>query len=218
MGRRLGVRWLDGSTPPLTGRLNDPPDEATRQAASSKAASSRRTPKRTLVVHSLSIARVLLSALNSQLSTDRSGSDIIHLLGLLGEQFVESVLLGLLGERFPQLAPNLAHATAGSPFVIAAQSQHFAVDHDDDIVQRNLIGWTRERVASLNSSAARDQSAVAQLAEDLRQEILGHFFSPREMLDLGQLGLPVKSRQFSENPARIVDFGGNFHGRGENQM
>jgi len=77
--------------------------------------------------------------------------------------------------------------------VISTEAQHFPVNDRENVIQRNLIRRTRQRVPSLNSAAACNNSAVAQFAEDLRQKVWRHLLNMRKAGQLPKLG-PAKSK------------------------
>jgi hypothetical protein len=138
-------------------------------------------------------------------------SNIIHLLAALRCEFIERVTIRLLLKRIAHLAPHLVHALGRLTFLRGRQLEQLSLDHAHNIQQRNLLRRTRQRITALLAAPARDEPAVAQLAQNLHQIVRRHRLDFREPLDVREIIPAMQTGELGKDTTGIINFNGKLH-------
>ena len=89
----------------------------------------------------------------------------------------------------------------------AADVRERALDGPDDLGERDLVGRAGQPVAALRAALARDEPVVAELQEDVLQELQRDRLRLRDALALDRPR--VGARQFGRGAERVIDLGGD---------
>src|SRR5688500_7459175 len=82
--------------------------------------------------------------------------DIIHLARISRGELVERVAFRLLDQRPADFIPDLFQSLAAAPVEIAAELEALPFHRHQNVVERNFLRRTRERVAAVISAPAGD--------------------------------------------------------------
>ena len=93
---------------------------------------------------------------------------------------------------------------------LAAHARDRAFHDPDHVGDRDLRGRPGEAVAAVGAALARDEAAVAQVGEDVLEELLGDRLGRREPLALDLLR--GGDGELDRGAEGVVDLGGDAHG------
>jgi hypothetical protein len=92
---------------------------------------------------------------------------------------------------------------------VAADVGERSLQRTHHLRQRDLVGWPRKPVAAFDTALGRHDAGVAELREDVLEELDGNRLGGRDAVALGR---PVaRDRELGAGSQRVVDLRGDAH-------